>query len=126
MKFCPRAIVSLKLFSQSQYDVIGSGSLLGVSLNNISSFPVGYVETKILYPLSFKEFLWSQGIQDNIIDYLEQCFNEKRLVDEFIHKQMNELLLKNVVVGGIPAVINQFNQDKDFEAIIQVSKTDYF
>lgn len=122
IQVCPRAIVSLKLFSQSKYDVIASGSLLGVSLNHISSFPVGYIETKILYPLNFKEFLWSQGIQNNIIDYLHQCFNEKKLVDEFIHKQMNELLLKYVVIGGMPAVINQFNADKDFESVINIQK----
>lgn len=122
IQVCPRAIVALKLFSQSNYDVVASGSLLGVSLNHISSFPVGYVDTYTLYPLNFKEFLWSQGIDDRIIDYLHQCYVEKKQVDEFIHSQMNELLLKYVVIGGMPAVINQFNQDKNFEDVIAMQK----
>lgn len=122
IQVCPRAIVSLKLFAQSKYDVVASGSLLGVSLNNVSSFPVGYVDTYTLYPLSFKEFLWSQGISDQIIDQVYQCYLEKKPVDEFIHKHMNDLLLKYVVIGGMPAVVNQFNNDKDFEAVIKVQK----
>lgn len=122
IQVCPKAIVSLKIFSQSSFNVIASGSLLGVSLNNISSFPVGYVETQILYPLNFKEFLCSQGIQPQIIDYLYQCFIEKKAVDEYIHQQINDLLLKYVVVGGMSAVINQFNQCKDFESVISIQK----
>ncbi len=122
IQVCPRAIVSLKVFSQSKYNVIASGSLLGVSLSDISSFPVGYVETYTLTPLTFKEFLWSQGVSDTIIDYVHDCFLEKKVVDEYLHKQMNELLLKYVVIGGMPAVINQFNLDKDFESVIRVQK----
>lgn len=91
----PKAIVSLKIFSQSSFNVIVSGSLLGVSLNNISSFPVGYVDTQILYPLNFKEFLCSQGLSTIYINV-----SSKKAVDEYIHQQINDLLLKYVVVGG--------------------------
>ena len=122
IQVCPRAIVALKLFTQSNYDVVASGSLLGVSLNSVTSFPVGYVDTYTLYPMNFKEFLWSQGIDDNVINHIHQCYLEKKQVDEFIHKQMNDLLLKYVVVGGMPAVVKQFNKDKDFEAVIKVQK----
>ena len=119
IQVCPRAIVALNLFTQSNYDVVASGSLLGVSLNSVTSFPVGYVDTYTLYPMNFKEFLWSQGIDDNVINHIHQCYLEKKQVDEFIHNQMNDLLLKYVVVGGMPAVVKQFNKDKDFEAVMQ-------
>lgn len=122
IQVCPRAIVALKIFTQSNFDVIASGSLLGVSLNNVTSFPVGYIDTYTLYPLNFKEFLWSQGIDDNIINYLHQCYLEKKQVDEFVHSLMNALLLKYVVIGGMPAVINQYNRDKNFEEVITVQK----
>lgn len=49
-------------------------------------------------------------------------FHRKKAVDEYIHQQINDLLLKYVVVGGMPAVINQFNQCKDFESVISIQK----
>lgn len=120
---CPRAIMALKLFSDDgRYDVVGSGSLLGVSLNTIDSFPVGYVKTLTLYPFSFKEFLWANGIQNDIISTLETCFQNKEMVPSFLHDEINKLLLSYTIVGGMPAVVKQYLEDNDFTKVLAMQK----
>ncbi len=120
---CPRAVVALKLFADnSGFDVIASGSMLGVSLNHISSYPVGYVETLILYPFNFIEFLWANNVDDLIIDNIKKCFENKSPVDEFIHKKMNDLFLKYVIVGGMPATVKAFIETIDFSRVIEIQK----
>jgi hypothetical protein len=78
---CSRARLALKFFKlDGKYDVIATGSLLGVrGLNNdITSVPVGYEEELKMYPLDFEEFLWAKGIKEEIIDEIKRCFIEKK------------------------------------------------
>lgn len=108
---CPNARTALKFFKMDgRYDVICTGSLLGIKgySDALVSVPVGY-ETEIeMTPLDFEEFLWANGIGENIVGLLRKSLDDYTPVPEVLHNRLRELLLQYVVVGGMPAVVNEF------------------
>lgn len=117
---CPAARTALKFFKMDgRYDIIATGSLLGVkgygerrnSSGNESSktsIPVGYETIIDMYPLDFEEFLWANGISEAIIGKLTECLDSIQPVPEAIHQKMRQLILQYTVVGGMPSVVNTF------------------
>lgn len=108
---CSRARLALKFFKMDgRYDVIATGSLLGISgLNNdVTSIPVGYEEELKMFPLDFEEFLWAKGIREEIIDELKKCLSERKKVSEGIHQKLREVLLQYIIVGGMPEAVQKF------------------
>lgn len=117
---CPAARTALKFFKMDgRYDIIATGSLLGVkgygerrnSRGNESSktsIPVGYETIIDMYPLDFEEFLWANGISEAIIGKLTECLDSIQPVPEAIHQKMRQLILQYTVVGGMPSVVNTF------------------
>ena len=94
---CPEVLTSLKVFAlDGRFDVIVSGSMLGISLGNVSSYPVGYVESINMKPMDFEEFLWANGFSDDLIKYYESFYLEEKSVPEAIHNKLNELFLQYV------------------------------
>ncbi len=126
---CKAARTALKSFHiDGRYDVIATGSLLGVKGygSHMSdnekrlgedSVPVGYETMLNMYPLDFEEFLWANGIGDNVIETIKKCFKVEWPVPEGIHKVMMELLYRYVIVGGLPEVVNSFLETKNIETI---------
>lgn len=112
---CPKARAALKFFKlDGRYDVMCTGSLLGVSgyKEQPISIPVGYETIITMYPLDFEEFLWANGITSSIVEELKNCISTISQVPEVLHNRMKELLLQYVVVGGMPAVVNEFINTK--------------
>ena len=70
--------------------------MLGVAIATTSSFPVGYVETWDLYPMSFIEFLYALNVNQSIIDTIYQSLNDNKPIPEMIHIKMNEFF-NNVI-----------------------------
>jgi len=115
------ALTSLKYFTENYTNsyLCASGSFLGLSLSN-SSFPVGKIITKVLYPMSFNEFLIAMdekialGILDkfqislkdsnNIISHK----NNEDIISEFIHQKIWELYKYYMITGGMPEVVKLF------------------
>lgn len=62
------------LAEDGRFDVVLSGSLLGIELKNVKSFPVGYVQLERMYPLDFEEFCWSQGVGEDVIDAMRLAY----------------------------------------------------
>ena len=117
---CPQARTSLKFWAiDNQYDVVASGSLLGVNYNAISSFPVGYERQMDMYSLDFEEFLWALGISDDIIASLKEHFDGRTPVDGSIHAKMMEYLREYMVVGGMPEVVNKFLTSHNYGIVHQ-------
>lgn len=117
---CPRAITALKSFAQDgNYDVIATGSMLGVTLNSVSSYPVGYVETIYLKPLSFKEFLWANKYKDSHIKDLEEYYKNEQMVPEGLHNVYNNLFLQYIVVGGMPEVVQTFIETNNIGLVVK-------
>ena len=127
---CPRARASLKFFAlDGRYDVICTGSLLGVSgyklpdkTDNQASIPVGFEEIINMYPMDFEEWLWANGVQPQHFDYLRQCFERQEPVNEAIHRRMRELLLKYVIVGGMPAAVSAFFTFNDMNRVQTIQR----
>ena len=127
---CPRARSSLKYFAlDGRYDVICTGSLLGVSSykyldknDEKAPIPVGFEEIINMYPLDFEEWLWANGVQPQHIDYMQQSLNRSEPINEAIHQRMRELLLKYVIVGGMPAAVSAFLNLNDINRVQKVQR----
>ena len=105
-----RAITSLKYFCESEkpYKIVCAGSLLGVKINRFkSSFPVGKVTIKYLYPMDFEEYLLALG-EDKLINEIKVHYESNEALMNPIHEKALELYKKYLVLGGMPAMINNF------------------
>ena len=110
------------LVEDGRFDYIESGSLLGVTYADIKSYAVGYEEIKTMYPLDFEEFVIANGIPQTILDKLEDCYKNKKAVDEFIHKKMLKLFSYYIIIGGMPEVVQEYVNNKNVYNIINNQK----
>ncbi len=124
---CPDARTALKFFHlDGRYDVIGTGALLGVRGygKQPKSIPVGYETVIEMYPLDFEEFLWANGITDQIIFMLKDCLQYRKPVIQALHNRMRDLLLQYTVVGGMPDAVNAFISTKRMDQVLQIQRAD--
>ncbi len=129
---CPNARSSLKFFKlDGRYDVICTGSLLGVNgyktneereEEEQASIPVGFEQIVTMYPMDFEEWLWANGIETQHIDYLRECLLKEIPVNEGIHQRMRELLLRYVVVGGMPDAVKTFMSTNNMNEVLDVQR----
>ena len=124
---CPRARLSLKFFKEDgRYNVIASGSCLDIYdyiIGDVTPIPVGAEEIIQMKTMDFEEFLWANGYQEKQIDYLLECFNNKRPVSENIHNTFKLLFLKYACIGGFPKAIAQYlKTNKIIDAFNETNK----
>lgn len=137
---CPEARTSLKFFNEDgRFDVIATGSLLGVQgygeefkkrrrkkLNKkelgINSVPVGNEYIIEMYPLDFEEFLWANGLNQDVIEALRKFYTEETPVPEGIHVALKNYLNLYVAIGGLPAPINAFLATNNMNAVSEEYK----
>lgn len=109
---CERALTSLKYFCElaPEYHVVAAGSLLGVAVNREHySFPVGKVDSRILFPLDFEEFLWAMG-EKRLAEEIRRCFKVMEPMVEALHQKAIELYRYYLIVGGMPACVDLFTK----------------
>lgn len=122
---CPDARTALKFFRiDGRYDVIGTGSLLGVKGygKEPKSVPVGSETVIDMYPLDFEEFLWANGVTPPVIEMLRQCLQKEISVPEALHNRMKQLLLQYTVVGGMPDAVQTFVNTKQMDEVLQIQR----
>ena len=122
---CPEARTALKFFKiDGRYDVIGTGSLLGVKGygKEPKSIPVGSETVIDMYPLDFEEFLWANGIDTAVIELLKNTLETETPIPEALHKRMRQLLLQYTVVGGMPDVVQTFINTKRMDEVLQIQR----
>jgi len=120
---CPNARVAFKSFSlDKRFDVIGSGSLLGVNYREVSSYPTGYEKVLDLYSLDFEEFLWGIGVKEEQINYLKECFTNKKEIDSSILTKINEFFRWFILVGGMPKVVTTFVETNNFGKVLGLQR----
>ena len=122
---CPEARTALKFFKiDGRYDVIGTGSLLGVKGygKEPKSIPVGSETVIDMYPLDFEEFLWANGIDAAVIELLKNNLETETPIPEALHKRMRQLLLQYTVVGGMPDVVQTFINTKRMDEVLQIQR----
>lgn len=107
---CERALTSLKYFYEQapEYHIAAAGSLLGVAINRSNySFPVGTVETIIMYPMDFEEFLWANE-EKLLCDEIRVCYDNLSPMPEVLHQRAIDLYRLYLITGGMPASINEY------------------
>lgn len=129
---CPGARASLKFWRQDgQYDVICTGSLLGVNgyksdeeqSQEEYSIPVGSEMIVDMYPMDFEEWLWANNIPTDAIELLQECLAEEKPVPEALHLRFRQLLLEYMVVGGMPEAVLTMLTTHDMNQVIAVQRS---
>lgn len=121
---CEEAITSLKFWAIDQgYDVIASGSLLGVDYKRASSYPVGYVDYLSMHGLDFEEFLWGIGFSEDMIGNLYSFLASKSAIPEAIHSQLMNYYRRYIVIGGMPEAVQKYIDTKDFREVDRVQRS---
>ena len=123
LQACPNCATSLKFFKlDGRYDVICSGSLMGINYKEIESNSVGYKEDYEMYSMDFEEFLWAKGYSD---DFIEELYHHMRDLKPFSQLQMDvlyELFRDYVVVGGMPEVVKTYISNKNFSGVLSMQR----
>jgi len=120
---CPRARAALKFLTQDgRFDVIASGSMLGINYKDVPSFPVGYVDYLEMHSLDFEEFLWANDVLPDSITDIKDYYDGKKTVPAAMHERMMELFKEYIVVGGMPRVVNEFITTHNFANVLRIQK----
>ncbi|MBO4863284.1 MAG: ATP-binding protein [Eubacterium sp.] len=120
---CQEAITSLKFWAvDNRYDVIASGSLLGIDYKRASSYPVGYVDYIKMHGLDFEEFLWAMGITDDMIGSLRDFLYNQIIIPDSINNQMMGLFRKYIAIGGMPEAVQKYVDTGDFREVDAVQR----
>ena len=106
----------------NRYDVISSGSLLGLNYRDIVSVPVGYERHLDMYSLDLEEFLWAVGWDEQRIDSLKESFQKREPLWSRGNEILLELTKKYMVVGGMPEAVNIFLETDNFQDVYRVQK----
>ena len=126
---CSAARTALKFFTiDGRYDVIATGSLLGVcgykgDETDYNSIPVGYEQHIEMFPLDFEEFLWANGINQEIIELLTKSLQERTPIPPAIHQRMRQLILEYTIVGGMPEVVNRFITTHNMSDVLEEQRS---
>ena len=122
---CGNARTALKFLAEDgRFDVITSGSLLGLTYGEDAdknteepeSVPTGYETFLTMYSLDFEEFLWAEGYE-NAIPYLKELFDKKEKVPFSINEKYETLFREFMVVGGMPEVVANYVVHHDFTKV---------
>ena len=103
----PHLLTLLKFLSQDgRFTFIASGSLLGVTLQETASIPMGSIRKVRMYPLDFEEFLYANGMNQSAVSLIREKFMRLETPDVQVHDRMMDLFKKYLLVGGLPDVVN--------------------
>ncbi len=120
---CINCATSLKAFNQDgRYDVICSGSLMGINYNEIESNSVGNKEDYEMYSMDFEEFLWAKGYKEEQIESLYQHMKNLTPLSETELSVMFENFKEYMVIGGMPAIVNNFVKNKNYSGTLKMQK----
>ena len=119
----PEITTALKFFrTDGRFDVICSGSLLGIQRRRIESHSVGYKTDYFMRSFDFEEFLWSIGYPDDLADdMLERMLQVKAFPHAELEKYFS-LFMDYILLGGMPAVLSRYVERKTFEETLDIQK----
>ena len=119
----------LKFLAQDgRFTYIASGSLLGVTLAQTISIPMGSIRKVRMYPLDLEEFLLANGLNEAAIMALRAKFQARQALDEAMHNKMMDLFRKYLLVGGLPDAVSAFLQSRNIQRVREVQREihDYY
>jgi hypothetical protein len=119
----PQIATALKFFVQDgRFDVICSGSLLGINYRQIESNSVGYKIDVQMYSMDFEEFLWTKGYGDDFAEELLSSMQQLKPLSSLMMSVCDELFLDYTILGGMPAVVRQFTEKGTFEGSLELQR----
>ena len=127
---CSKARTALKFLAMDdKYDIVASGSLLGLHYNKLNqenaneiSIPVGYEREVEMHSLDFEEFLWATGVSESAIENLKEYYEQKKALPDSVKDLYQNKLREYLVVGGMPAVVNAFVETSNFQEAFKVQQ----
>ena len=123
MQECVSTATSLKAFREDgRYDIICSGSLMGINYNEIESNSVGNKEDYIMRSLDFEEFLWAKGYSNEQINDLYKHMQELKPLSNMQYDVMMANFKDYMIVGGMPAIVSRFIENKNFSGILKMQQ----
>ena len=123
MQECVSTATSLKAFREDgRYDVICSGSLMGINYKEIESNSVGNKEDYIMYSMDFEEFLWAKGYKEEQIEDLYKCMKDLKPLSTTQYNVMMSNFRDYMIVGGMPAIVKQFVTNRNFSGILKMQQ----
>lgn len=123
MQDCMKVVTSLKAFNiDKRYDVICSGSLMGINYNEIESNSVGNKIDYEMYSMDFEEFLWAKGYSEEQINDLYEHMIEVKPLSELEYNVYHEIFKEYMVVGGMPEIVKTFIENKNFSGILSMQE----
>ncbi len=117
----PHLLTMLKFLNQEKrYRFVASGSLLGLSLRDTTSIPIGSISILQMYPLDFEEFLIANGVGDTVIEKMRERFLRDEPMEENIHDLMMDHFRKYLIVGGLPDAVNVYLETRNVGLVRKV------
>ena len=123
MQECPSCATSLKAFKiDGRYDVICSGSLMGINYRVIESNSVGYKEDYEMHSMDFEEFLWARGYDDSFVDSLYQKMCDVAPLTSLEMSTLEGLFREYMTIGGMPAVVSRFVTSGNYSGTLKLQQ----
>ena len=120
---CPDVTTALKFFAiDGRFDVICSGSLLGINYKQIESISVGYKTDYEMFSMDFEEFLWARGYDDSLKDDLLSNILDVRAFNESTMSTLSSLFIDYTLLGGMPEVVSSFYESKTFSGTLDLQR----
>ena len=120
---CINCATSLKSFNQDKrYDVICSGSLMGINYKEIESNSVGNKIDYNMYSMDFEEFLWAKGYKKDQIEDLYKHMLDLKPLSTVQYNVMMSNFKEYMVIGGMPAIVNQFVTQKNYSGTLELQR----
>ena len=119
----PHLLTLLKFLSQdNKFTYVASGSLLGVTLSQTTSIPMGSIRKVRMFPLDFEEFLYANGMNEHVITAMRNKFERLEELDESTHNKIMDLFRKFLLVGGLPDAVNAYLETKNIHTVRDVQE----
>lgn len=123
MQDCINTATSLKAFNiDRRYDVICSGSLMGINYNEIESNSVGNKQDYEMYSMDFEEFLWAKGYKDSQIEDMYSYMIKCEPMSQVMYDVMMDNFHEYMVIGGMPEIVNTFVTNKNYSGILDLQE----
>ncbi len=125
----PHLLTMLKfLRDDNRFTYIASGSLLGVTLAQTTSIPIGSIRKVRMFPLDFEEFLYANGMNEFAIGALRRKFEAREPLDEAMHGKMMDSFKRYLLVGGLPAAVNAYLDTRNIQTVRDIQREihDYY
>lgn len=123
MQDCINCATSLKAFNiDRRYDVICSGSMMGINYKEIESNSVGNKQDYTMHSMDFEEFLWAKGYKEKQIEDLYRCMKECKPLTTTQFDVMMLNFKDYMILGGMPAIVAKYIENKNFSGILAMQE----